>query len=192
MLNRFLFKGNAPSGAFFIVHIQRLLQIILIGLSGISTPALAEKVFQSAESFVSESFAGEPPAAQVLWLTDDIKKQVEKILDHSYDAQRVRYWQRGDRSVWILEEIGKTKPITSGFVIQKQKIEIVKVLVFRESRGWEIKYPFFTAQFNQAGLTSDQSLDRPIDGITGATLSVRALTKLARIALLLDQQIKHS
>jgi len=77
-------------------------------------------------------------------------------------------------------------------VINNKKIEIIKVLVFRESRGREIKYTFFTGQFTQAGNTDEHKLDRTIDSISGATLSVRAVTKLARIALLLDQQLKHS
>lgn len=154
--------------------------------------AQAESIFQSADDFVSESFAGKPPEAEVLWLQADLKKQLEDILDHSYEGKRIRYWQQGQRSVWVLDEIGKTKPITTGIVINNKKIEVIKVLVFRESRGWEIKYPFFTGQFTQAGITDEHKLDRTIDGISGATLSVRALTKLARIALLLDQHLKRT
>ncbi len=41
-------------------------------------------------------------------------------------------------------------------------------------------------QFHQARLTGGRNLDQPIDGITGATLSVRAMTRMARVALLLD------
>lgn len=57
--------------------------------------------------------------------------------------------------------------------------------MFRESRGFEVRYPFFTDQFRGARLREGLDLDREIDGISGATLSVRALTKLARLALLL-------
>jgi Na+-translocating ferredoxin:NAD+ oxidoreductase RnfG subunit len=69
-------------------------------------------------------------------------------------------------------------------------IENVRVLEFRESRGWEVRYPFFTDQFVDARLEDDGRLDRRIDGITGATLSVAAVTRIARIALLLDGTIK--
>ena len=164
--------------------------LFFAGLLCLSTSILAENIYQTADSFVSESFAGTAPDAEVLGLSIDLKKKIEDILDHRYAGQRIRYWHSGERSVWVLEEIGKTKPITVGIVINKQKIEIVKVLAFRESRGWEVKYPFFTGQFTQAGLTAEHTLDRSIDGISGATLSVRAVTKLARIALLLDQQLK--
>ncbi|WP_069472977.1 FMN-binding protein [Candidatus Marithrix sp. Canyon 246] len=73
--------------------------------------------------------------------------------------------------VWILEEIGKKKPITTGIVINKGRIERFKVLIFRETRGWEVCYPFFTNQFKGNSLNNFSH----IDGISGATLSVRAL-----------------
>ena len=94
-----------------------------------------------------------------------------------------------NRTAWILEEVGKEKPITAGIVINNEKIELVKVLVFRESRGWEVRHDFFTNQFKQIALKPDHQLDKSIDNISGATLSVRAVSKLARIALLLDKKV---
>ena len=192
MFKLLTFFAGVPSGALFNVRLKVHLPVIFMCLLCLATASRAESIFQSADDFVNESFAGKPPAAEVLWLQDDLKKQLEDILDHSYEGKRIRYWQQGSRSVWVLEEIGKTKPITTGIVINNKKIEVIKVLVFRESRGWEIKYPFFTGQFIQAGMTDEHKLDRTIDGISGATLSVRAVTKLARIALLLDLQLKRS
>ena len=44
---------------------------------------------------------------------------------------------------------------------------------------------------NLAGLTINPqyALDQHVDGISGATLSVRALKKIARISLYLEQQL---
>jgi len=56
----------------------------------------------------------------------------------------------------------------------------------------EVRYPFFTDQYKDASLQKDKQLDRTIDGISGATLSVRALTKLARLALYLHHHIDVS
>jgi hypothetical protein len=75
-----------------------------------------------------------------------------------------------------------------GLVVNADGLELIRVLAFRESRGWEVRYPFFTDQFPGTRLTTDNKLDRNIDGISGATLSVRALEKLARLALYLHQQ----
>jgi len=102
---------------------------------------------------------------------------------------RVRYWKREDRTAWIVEEIGKEKPITTGIVVAHGRIESVKVLVFRESRGWEVRHEFFTDQFRDAGLADDGALDRQIDSISGATLSVSAVTRLARMVLYLDTRV---
>jgi len=71
-------------------------------------------------------------------------------------------------------------------VIQDGVLERIKVLIFRESRGWEVRYPFFTDQFKGAALNHDGALNKSIDGISGATLSVRALKKIATLALYLD------
>ena len=111
------------------------------------------------------------------------------ILGHRYPSLRVRYWGDARRSAWILEEIGKEKPITVGLVVNGQNIEQVRVLAFRESRGWEVRYPFFTDQFANARLTDNERLDRSIDGITGATLSVGAVTRIARVALLMHEHV---
>ena len=56
-------------------------------------------------------------------------------------------------------------------------------MAFRESRGWEIRHDFFTAQYRGLGLAADGALSREVDGITGATLSVRAVNRAARLAL---------
>lgn len=173
---------------------KSLLKNIVFLLSLLAAPTLfAGGVYQEPDDFIKQIFNDKPPKADVLWLDKDLKKQVEEILDHQYTGLRIRYWQQSDeshhKSVWILEEIGKEKLITAGIVINNQQIEQVKVLVFRESRGWEVRHDFFTQQFEQAKLKENHQLDKTIDNISGATLSVRAVRKLAQIALLLDQQI---
>jgi len=148
----------------------------------------AEGVDQTSEIFINEVFAGNPPASEVLWITRPLRETITKILGHAPEGLRVRYWGEKHRTVWILDEIGKERPITAGLVVDNGRLETVKVLAFRESRGWEVRYPFFTDQFKGVGLSTDDQLDQAIDGISGATLSVRAMKKLARLALFLHQQ----
>jgi len=151
---------------------------------------LAGGVYQEPADFINEVFDQSPPKAEVLWLKKELKQQIVDILDHNYKGLRIRYWQQDQKSAWILEEIGKEKQITTGIVINDSRIEQVKVLIFRESRGWEVRHDFFTEQFKQASLKEDHRLDKNIDNISGATLSVRAIKKLARIALLLDEHVQ--
>lgn len=169
-----------------------LKQFFLIVVFLFSTGAQARGVYQEPQDFLTDTFDGAPPEARVLWLTGERKAGVSKILGHPYPSLRVRYWKREERSAWILEEIGKDKPITIGIVVEKGALEQIKVLVFRESRGWEIRHPFFTEQFTDARLGSDLALDRHIDGISGATLSVRAMKKLAALALYLDAELRKT
>ena len=155
-----------------------------------SAVTIAGGVYQEPDDFINEVFDNKPPKAEALWLNKDLKEQIVKILDHKYKGLRVRYWRKQERSAWILDEIGKEKLITTGIVINNAHVEQVKVLVFRESRGWEVRHDFFTDQFKSVALKDDHQLDKTIDNISGATLSVRAIRKLATIALLLDQEIQ--
>lgn len=165
------------------------LRSIALLLSLVCLTARAEGVYQEPRSFIEEVFAHQPPTAGALWLTEDLKGPVRKIMGHDLNTLRIRYWARDGRSAWILEEIGKVKPITTGVVVDRGRIERIKVLVFRESRGWEVRHDFFTDQFHDAALNDRYRLDRSIDSISGATLSVRALTRIARLALFLSRQI---
>lgn len=145
----------------------------------------AEEVYLAPEAFLEQTFAGEVPAPRKLWITKALKSDVRAILGHDLAGLRMRYWAHGGLSAWILEEIGKVRPITTGFVVDGGAIARVAVLIYRESRGWEVRHAFFIDQFRGARLDDDLELDRTIDGISGATLSVRALTRLARLALYL-------
>jgi len=151
-------------------------------------------IYKKPDVFVKEAFKQNPPKPSVLWIKGNVKKQVTQILGHKYPKLRVKYWKQGTRTVWILDEIGKEKPITTGVVINNNRVEKVEVLVFRESRGWEVKYPFFTNQFIQITLksVSNTHLNKHIDGVTGATLSVNALKVQTRMALYLHNIVNKN
>lgn len=160
-----------------------ILTTILLSMAAIAVQAA---VYQAPEDFLQEVFQGPPPEPAVIWMTGERKKAVSEILGHRYPSLRVRYWAKGNRSAWILDEIGKELPITTGVVVSDSHIETIKVLEFRESRGWEVRHDFFTDQFKDARLDEKRQLSRNIDGISGATLSVRAMKKMATLALYLD------
>lgn len=149
----------------------------------------AETVYQEPAAFLAENL---PDCSQeVLWLKKDLKAEVEQLLDRPYSGIRVRYCLQDGKTGWILDEIGKTEPITSGIVVDQGKVVRVRVLVFRESRGSEVHRTAFTRQYEEASLVDDYALDRRIDGITGATLSVWALNRQVKLALLLDRAVQE-
>ena len=164
--------------------------ILLILL--VAGTAFADDAYQSPEEFLQEAFSGTTPDPGVIWLKGDVKDTSSAILGHPYPGLRIRYWGKNGRTAWILEEVGKVKPITVGLVVNDDGLDKIRVLAFRESRGWEVRYPFFTDQFSGVGLTDKHELDQTIDGISGATLSVRALKKLARLALYLHSQVRSA
>lgn len=170
---------------------MQLKSAVLLALLTFALPLQAAQVYQSAESFIQTALGSEPKP-QVIWLDKPVKQQIEAILSHSFSPIRLRYWQQQQDTVWILDEIGKESMITVGIHVSQQHISQVKVLVYRESRGDEVRHAFFTDQFKAAQLTDDLQLDKHIDGITGATLSVRALTKLSRIALYLHDLVNKT
>jgi len=160
---------------------------LLAAAGGWATSASADTVYLEPRQFLDEVF-GQTPEPQVLWLTPQIQQQVVQVLEHPYRQARVRYWRDHDTVVWILEEIGKEYPITAGFVVKAGKLARARVLIYRESRGGEVQQRGFVRQFEGAGLSSGR-LDRKIDGITGATMSVDAMQRMAALALVLTGQL---
>jgi FMN-binding domain len=159
---------------------------MLAALAGLAAAAARAEVYQEPDAFVAEVF-GQRPAPKVLWLTPEIQAEAKAILGHAPAQLRQRYWADAHRTVWILEEIGKEEPITAGFVVADGRIDHVRVLVYRESRGGEVRHPAFVRQFKDAKLAKGDRLDREIDGIVGATLSVGAMERMARLALYFDR-----
>lgn len=162
------------------------LLFLLIGWSSVFA-----EVYQTPQDFIAEQFAAPPPQVKKLWLSGERKEIYREVMDEAPRQLRLRYWQQNERTVWILEAVGKEHPITAGFIVEKGRLQQARVLAFRESRGWEIRYPFFTDQFRGIGLHEGQQLDGTIDTITGATLSVRAMSRMARMALMLHNWVNR-
>lgn len=159
---------------------------VLVALVSLLQPCFATaeaRVYIQPAEFIAAVFSDAAPQVQVLWLTPALREQTEHILGHAPGQLRQKYWRDGQKTAWILEETGKEDLITAGFVIKDGHIEQTRVLIYRESRGGEIRLPAFLAQFRDAMLTDDNRLSRQIDGISGATLSVNAMVRMSRLAL---------
>lgn len=166
--------------------------MIILGLLLWSIAAWGQRgEFLSVDQFRSEFSAQESPAWHTLWLKTAQREAVESILGRRFPALRLRYLGEGQRTAWVLEEVGKEMPITFGVIVNGGAIERAAVLVYRESRGGEVRHDFFTRQFAGAELQqkgSQWQLSQHIDGITGATLSVRAMKRVAMTAIYLHGQ----
>ncbi len=76
----------------------------------------------------------------------------------------------------ITDELGKYQPITFMTGIRPSfEVEKVAVMVYRESRGGEVRMPRFLYQYRGKTAADPLRINRDIINITGATISVRAL-----------------
>lgn len=114
------------------------------------------------------------------WLTDEQKKSIGELCLQKIEANRMTFYvgKHNETPIGyalIDHEIGKSFPITFMTVLNVDgTVRDVEIMVYREPRGWEVRYPSFMDQFT--GRTADSDY-RTVNSITGATLSVRALVK---------------
>lgn len=160
--------------------------ILLVLVAAAPVGQAATTVFEKPSAFLQATNGGKMPGARVLTLTAAHQARLKRFLGRELRPARFRYWVAGKRMVMILESIGKTEEITTGIVVSGGKIEQVKVLIYRESVGSEVRRTAFTNQFKGASLSSSGQLSKRVNNIAGATLSVRALTRMAKAALYLE------
>lgn len=185
-------RGRCKPAAFLILFLSFMLPSVAFGGSQNDNAA---GQYLSVDEFLQLSFgsdAGLSPA--VYWLPTDVKERIKALNGRDFPLLRVRYWVVNNDTAWILEEIGKEMPITIGVLVngEANRVKRVEILAFRESRGWEVRHPFFTRQFNNISLNKEDLLSEHIDGITGATLSVRAVKHVTQVALILANAVQRA
>src|SRR5262249_45380145 len=86
----------------------------------------------------------------------------------------------------IVEEIGKSEPITFMAGVEAEgRVGEVALMVFRESRGAEVREPRFMRQFKGKQLKDPIRVNQDILNYTGATLSSEAMARGVKKALAL-------
>ena len=160
-----------------------LLTVLSLFFISIINFASSDDKLLSKKEFIQKAFGEKIATKQKLRFKGDVKTTAQKIMGSKYRKAVMRYWIEGQRTAWILNRIGKVKPITAGFIVENCKIVSVHVLVYRESHGWEIKYPRFRDQFKGIGMKNKFQIDKNLDGIAGATLSVNSMRIMTSLAL---------
>lgn len=157
--------------------------------SFIHATANAQGTYLTQDALIEQVFAGEQPQLKTLWLTKEQKEQIKIVTGTHSVASRVRYQALKGKRLWILNEIGKERPITFGLVTQDEALIRIEVMVFRETRGDEIRSANYVKQYQGQKLNQNHQFTLPIDGISGATYSVNSMKKVAKKALLLNRFI---
>lgn len=181
-------NGVSPNSRRMFLR-NTALSVLLLGVGGRLARAGENlwMTFQTPEAFLTETFGAAVPPAKLLDLDGTAQAKLSAVLGHPYAQGRLRYWRGGGRSAWILEDIGKQgyQVTTAGFVVKGGAIDFARVLIYRESRGEQVAEPSFLKQLSGAHLAGTQ-LDRSVDNISGATLSVKMMQRMASAALTLD------
>ena len=100
-----------------LAKMAKLSPVIFSLLFSIGTSA--KNIYQTPNAFVSQALNISTPKAKVFWLDDNAQATIERILAHKFNKMRIRYWQKANESVWILNEIGKESLITVGIHVKK-------------------------------------------------------------------------
>lgn len=149
------------------------------------TPGQArQKIFPGAADF----------AVEVRPIPAALKAGVEKELGRVFDEDSLEVYIAFDQDRALLgyaiisEEIGKYRPITFMVGITADfKVGQVAVLVYRESRGSEVRRSRFLRQYRGKSPADPIRINRDIINVTGATMSVRALNFGVKKVLILTK-----
>lgn len=150
-----------------------------------------ETEYLKPEAFLHKVYGETLPGISLMPLRGDLREQVEAVLGHRYRGLRLRYWEQDGTTAWILDEKSKDMPMTIGIGVNAEgEIAVLELLVYREPRGEEVHQVGFRKQYLGMTLTDTLGLSGKVDGITGATLSVDAMNRVAAVALLLHRAVQ--
>ena len=183
-------------------HAQYLL-IALLFLS--SSPGLGSdaEVFLALEEAPTTVF---PDADQIerfdIKSDDPMRERMKALIGRLQPSLWEPYYitfvaRRGGEPIGyavVCEEIGKHRPMT--FIVATDTaghVRDVALMAYRERIGAEVRYKGFVRQFDDKTLDNPIHPRRDIRNISGATLSVRAMSRGVRKALaVLDVAYFHS
>lgn len=128
-------------------------------------------------------------------LTPDQKKIIEERIGWHFPETSFEYFigkTNGNIDGWafIQNTIGKHKPMTYMVgVDSKGKVTNVEVLVYRESRGSEVRTRRFNYQYEGKTSYDPIRINRDIINISGATMSVRSMSAGVKRVLVLVEEL---
>ena len=177
--------GRNPRVSFFVRVIT--MTGLLLGLLTLAVGAeeeYVEQMFLNKKQALQLAFPGiKTFKKKKVWLSDTQRAAIQKILGDQikYEERRVTHYfglNEAGRPVGAMvigNEIGRSYLITFMVVINTDgTVKDVEVMVYREPHGWEVRFESFMSQFFGRG--ASDPFDN-INNITGATLSVRSMTK---------------
>ncbi|MBH0179160.1 MAG: FMN-binding protein [Nitrospira sp.] len=193
---------------------MRLFFFSVVLLIASSIPARAERIWDNdlkrfltdqelaiAEAFMSEEEGvkimlpkSERIRKDVIKLSPEKKAQIEERIGWKFPEQSFEVYigETGtevDGYALVQNTIGKHKPMTYMVgVDSKGHVSDIELLIFRESRGSEIRQKRFNAQYEGKTVLDPVRINKDIINISGATMSVRSMSAgIKRVLVLVDE-----
>ena len=136
----------------------------------------------------------------ILNLDRQIKKEVENQVKQKFYRDKLYYWTISQRDTTIAyafldNVVGKSMPITFMVILNIDgDIINANVIKYREAYGSEVGNKGWLQQFINFNNNSDYSIGNDVDGISGATISVKSMSKgmqkITALYSLIQNQLK--
>ena len=174
---------------------MKSLIIMLSLISFLISGEIQNRAIQTIESFYLDEIEIDSKKFKI---SKKIKSKIQNHVKQKFFRNEIYYWvikKDGDVKGYALMDNskGKSMPITY-LVIFNPNQEVIhsSIIKYREGYGGEVKSRSWLDQFNGMVKDSLYSYPRNIAGISGATISVKSVTKgFAKLSLLLPYIIEE-
>lgn len=132
---------------------------------------------------------------EAITLSPEQKKLIEKRIGWNFPETTFEFFigeTKGEIDGWafIQNTIGKHKPMTYIVGVDPDgEVSNVEILVYRESRGSEVRKKRFNYQYQGKTSSHPIRINRDIINISGATMSVRSMSAGVKRALVLVEEL---
>lgn len=150
----------------------------------LNLPLIGGELRDKAESVIKKTYSDEIEIKSFrLNFSKDLKIRAQNFSRQRFLSSFVYYYEirndSGNVGYAILDNVlGKVKPITFLVIFNTDlSINKVEIIKYREQYGRSVERREWLSQFNDKTVESTIELNSTIDGITGATISVKSVTK---------------
>lgn len=144
----------------------------------------AGEIREKAEKLILEIYSDSVKILEYKYtLSQPLKLDSEKYARQRFLGKFVYYYEikKEEETVGfaLLDNVkGKVKPITYMIIFNTDlSIKRVEIIKYREEHGSEVENKFWLSQFESKTIESNLILNNSIDGISGATISVKSIIK---------------
>ncbi|MEE9448739.1 MAG: FMN-binding protein [Ignavibacteriaceae bacterium] len=180
----------------------RLLKIFIVTVfivSALSKEIFPQEIKEVVRDIITNTFNKDVQYDYEKYIIpDSLKMKVEYIAQQKFFGESVYILKIFNEEILngvaLLDNVyGKEMPITFLVIFDDSgKIILADIVKYREPYGGAVQNKNWTAQFKKKDSNSGYKVGTDIDGITGATISVKSITKGIYKISLLYKEIKDS